>query len=102
MSRSARGGWDRKRQSISTEGSIDPAWSPDGQALFFLGLRGGGVPPDEMAVVAIHSMSRLSMTAACTASRVEKRADAPTRSRARSVSASVTSKTTGQVWTKRS
>ena len=41
-----------ERQQISTEGGLDPTWSPNGQALFFLGLRGDGVP-DEMAVVNI-------------------------------------------------
>ena len=41
-----------ERQQISTEGGMDPTWSPDGQALFYLGIRGGG-GPDEMAVVTI-------------------------------------------------
>ena len=50
-----------ERQQISTEGGMDPAWSPDGQALFFLGLRGGGVPPDEMAVVTIDLGPSLSV-----------------------------------------
>ena len=48
-----------ERQQISTEGGGDPLWSPDGQALFFLG--GGDVPPDEMAVVTIDPGPPLSV-----------------------------------------
>ena len=48
------------RQPISTEGGLDPTWSPDGQALFYLGIRGGG-GPDEMAVVTIDPGPPLSV-----------------------------------------
>ena len=40
------------RQQISTDGGMDPTWSPDGGELFYLGTRGGG-GPDDMAVVEI-------------------------------------------------
>ena len=49
-----------ERQQISTEGGIDPTWSPDGQALFYLGTRGGGAP-DEMAGVTIDPGPPLSV-----------------------------------------
>ena len=49
-----------ERQQISTEGGMDPTWSPDGRALFYLGTRGGG-GPDEMAVVTIDSGPPLSV-----------------------------------------
>ena len=49
-----------ERQQISTEGGIDATWSPDGQALFYLGTRGGG-GPDEMAVVTIDPGPPLSV-----------------------------------------
>ena len=49
-----------ERQQISTEGGMDPTWSPDGQALFYLGSRGGG-GPDEMAVVTIDPGPPLSV-----------------------------------------
>ena len=48
------------RQPISTDGGMDPIWSPDGRALFYLGTRGGG-GPDEMAVVTIDPGPPLSV-----------------------------------------
>ena len=48
------------RQPISTDGGVDPTWSPDGRALFYLGTRGGG-GPDEMAVVTIDPGPPLSV-----------------------------------------
>ena len=50
----------RERQQISTEGGMNPTWSPDGQALYYLGSRGGG-GPDEMAVVTIDPGPPLSV-----------------------------------------
>ena len=49
-----------ERQQISTEGGMNPIWSPDGQALYYLGTRGGGAP-DEMAVVTIDPGPPLSV-----------------------------------------
>ena len=48
------------RQPISTDGGVDPVWSPDGRALFYLGTRGGG-GVDEMAVVTIDPGPPLSL-----------------------------------------
>ena len=48
------------RQPISTDGGVDPVWSPDGRALFYLGTRGGG-GVDEMAVVTIDPGPPLSV-----------------------------------------
>ena len=48
------------RQPISTDGGMDPIWSPDGRALFYLGTRGGG-DPDEMVVVTIDPGPPLSV-----------------------------------------
>ena len=49
-----------ERQQISTDGGMDPMWSPDGRALFYLGTRGSG-PPNEMVVVAIDPGPPLSV-----------------------------------------
>ena len=41
-----------ERQQISTDGGVDPLWSPDGRTLYYLGTRGGG-GPEEVAVVSM-------------------------------------------------
>ena len=47
------------RQQISTNGGIDPLWSPDGRALYYLGT--GGNAPDDMRVVSIDPGPPLSV-----------------------------------------
>ena len=49
-----------ERQQVSTDGGLDPLWSPDGRALYYLGLRGGG-GPGEVAVVTIDPGTSLSV-----------------------------------------
>ena len=49
-----------ERQQISTEGGVDPTWSPDGQALFYLGT-GGNNQADDMRVVSIDPGPPLSV-----------------------------------------
>ena len=49
-----------ERQQVSTDGGVDPTWSPDGRALFYLGTRGRG-GPDEMAVVTLDPGPPLSV-----------------------------------------
>ena len=49
-----------ERQQISTDGGVDPLWSPDGQELYYLGLRTGAAPVD-MHVVSIEPGASLSV-----------------------------------------
>ena len=49
-----------ERQQISTDGGLDPLWSPDGRALYYLGTSGLAAPVD-MRVVPIERAAPLSM-----------------------------------------
>ena len=48
-----------ERQQVSTDGGFDPLWSPDGRALYYLAIEGGG--EDRMAVVTIDPGPPLSV-----------------------------------------
>ena len=48
-----------ERQQISTDGGLDPVWSPGGRALYYLGT--GGNAPDDMRVVSIDPGPPLSV-----------------------------------------
>ena len=49
-----------ERWAVSTNGGLDPAWSPDGKSLYYLAT-GGGEAPEEMVVVRIDSGPSLSV-----------------------------------------
>ena len=49
-----------ERQQISTDGGLDPLWSPDGRELYYLGTS-GGVAPVDMRVVSIEPGAPLSV-----------------------------------------
>ena len=51
-----------ERRTISTDGGLDPLWSPDGRTLYYVVRRGGGVAaPAEMAVVTFDAGPPLSV-----------------------------------------
>ena len=49
-----------ERQQISTNGGLDPTWSPDGDALYYLDT-GGGSDPRQMVRVSIDAGPPLSI-----------------------------------------
>ena len=49
-----------ERQQISTDGGLDPLWSPDGRELYYFGISGGAAPVD-MRVVSMEPGVPLSV-----------------------------------------